>query len=123
LVGTWKRKDRTPLVTSSDGYATGLITYVLQQAGVSRDNVHVSSGLLWLGRNQTWWSGDWKAYSLNKRRLNPFANPAGFMDDAATAYAVLALTQAALQPQANVQRAASTSHVLLVQNYGEIIEK
>ncbi|MFZ0336309.1 MAG: hypothetical protein WAN10_11120 [Candidatus Acidiferrales bacterium] len=111
LVGTWKRKDRTPLVVSSDGYATGLITYVLQQAGVSRDNVHVSSGLLWLARNQTWWNGDWKAYSLNKRRLNPFANPAGFMDDAATAYAVLALTQADLQPQANGQRAASASHV------------
>jgi squalene-hopene/tetraprenyl-beta-curcumene cyclase len=115
LVGTWKRKDRTPLVTSSDGYATGLVTYVLQQAGVSCNNVHASAGLLWLARNQTWWNGDWKAYSLNKRRLNPFANPAGFMDDAATAYAVLALTQANLQPQANVQRAASASHVQQVQ--------
>jgi squalene-hopene/tetraprenyl-beta-curcumene cyclase len=93
LVGGWKRKDKTPLVTRSDGYATGLITYVLQQAGLPRDNVHVKDGLSWLVQNQSW-GGHWEAYSLNKRRLNPFSNASGFMDDAATAYAVLALTEA-----------------------------
>lgn len=123
LVGTWKRKDGTPLVASSDGYATGLITFALQQAGVSRDDVHVSAGLLWLARNQTWWNGDWKASSLNKRRLNPFANPTSFMDDAATAYAVLALTQADLQSHADIQHATSDGHVQLVQKDDEGIVK
>lgn len=124
LVGTWKRKDRTPLVTSSDGYATGLITHVLQQAGVSRDDVHVSTGLSWLARNQIWWNGNWKGYSLNKRRLNPFANPASFMDDAATAYAVLALTEADTQrragpmPHTDIQRAASAGPAQLLPGKG-----
>ncbi|MGB6875847.1 MAG: hypothetical protein WBD87_07405 [Candidatus Acidiferrales bacterium] len=105
LVGTWKRKDRTPLVMRSDGYATGFITYVLQQAGLSRDNHHVKDGLSWLIRNQNW-SGHWEAYSLNKRRLNPFSNVSDFMDDAATAYAVLALTEAdAKRESAKAQRA------------------
>jgi squalene-hopene/tetraprenyl-beta-curcumene cyclase len=94
LVGSWKRRDGTPLVLKSDGYATGFITYVLQGAGMPRDDVHVKRGLAWLVQNQTWWGGHWSAYSLNVRRRDPFSNVSGFMDDAATAYAVLALTQA-----------------------------
>jgi squalene-hopene/tetraprenyl-beta-curcumene cyclase len=94
LVGDWKRSDESPLVMESDGYATGLITFALLQAGVSRDNPHVEQGLSWLTRNQGMWGGHWSGYSLNKRRHNPFSYVARFMDDAATAYAVLALTQA-----------------------------
>ncbi|MHB8540556.1 MAG: prenyltransferase/squalene oxidase repeat-containing protein [Candidatus Acidiferrales bacterium] len=92
LIGTWERRDGTSLVMKSDGYATGLITYVLQEVGVSRDNVHLKDGLSWLMRNQSDWNGHWSAYSLNERRHDPFSNVARFMDDAATAYAVLALT-------------------------------
>ena len=99
LVGTWKRKDNTQLVAKSDGYATGLIVYALEGTGLSRDNIHVKDGLDWLVQNQRW-SGRWDAYSLNKRRMNPFTNPSGFMDDAATAYAVLALTRAQAKPGA-----------------------
>jgi len=94
LVGSWKREDGTPQVLKSDGYATGFITYVLQGAGMSSDDVHVKQGLSWLVQNQSWWSGRWSAYSLNRRRHDPFSNVSQFMDDAATAYAVLALTQA-----------------------------
>lgn len=97
LVGTWKRHDKTALVARSDGYATGLVTYVLQQVGLGRDEPHVKGGLHWLVQNQRW-GGQWSAYSLNKRRLNPFSIPSSFMDDAATAYAVLALTEAGAQP-------------------------
>ncbi len=93
LVGTWRRRDGTPLVMRSDGYASGLITYVLEQVGIPRDNMHVKESLSWLARNRTWWGGHWEAYSLNKRHHNLFSNISGFMDDAATAYAVLALTQ------------------------------
>jgi len=94
LVGDWKRSDETPLVMESDGYATGLITYALLEAGVARDNPQVEQGVSWLMRNQGMWGGHWSGYSLNKRRHNPFSYVARFMDDAATAYAVLALNEA-----------------------------
>src|SRR5262245_9397064 len=91
LVGTWKRRDGTPLDSRSDGYATGLITFVLQQAGVSREQAQVQRGLAWLMQNQDKTSGHWPASSLNKNR--DFTSLAGpFMSDAATAYAVLALS-------------------------------
>lgn len=98
LVGTWKRRDGTGLVGKSDGYATGLITYVLPQAGVSRDNVHLRAGLSWLARNQAWRDGHWEGYSLNQWHYDVFPVGDHFMNDAATAYAVLALTQAESGP-------------------------
>jgi squalene-hopene/tetraprenyl-beta-curcumene cyclase len=94
LIGNWKRTDGTPLVFESDGYATGLITYVLQEAGVPRGDIHLERGLNWLANNQSWWNGHWSAYSLNRRRHDPFSNVSQFMNDAATAYAAMALTQA-----------------------------
>ena len=92
LVGTWERDDRTPLVKKSDGLATGLVTYVLELADLPPSDVHLRDGLSWLRRNQAWWGG-WRSYSLNRSRGNPTSNTYYFMDDAATAYAALALTQ------------------------------
>src|SRR5262249_23355292 len=90
LVGPWKRRDDTPLDAGSDGYATGLITFVLHQAGISRQQAHLQRGLVWLKQNQDKASGRWSASSLNKSR--DFTSLAGpFMSDAATAFAVLAL--------------------------------
>ena len=92
LVGNWKRKDDTPLETASDGYATGLITLALLDAGVPRTQQQVKSGLEWLDANQRKAEGFWPAYSVNKRR-DQTSDIGRFMSDAATAYAVLALTQ------------------------------
>ena len=89
-LGTWARRDETPVATKSDGYATGLVTLALQQAGLARDHAAVAGGLDWLARNQDP-DGSWPASSLN-RKHDPGSDRGRFMRDAATAYAVLALT-------------------------------
>jgi hypothetical protein len=93
FVGAWKRKDDTPLETRSDGYATGVVTFVLLQAGMMRDQPQLNRGLAWLMQNQNKTEGRWLAYSLNKQR-DVSSDVGRFMSDAATAYAVLALKRA-----------------------------
>jgi squalene-hopene/tetraprenyl-beta-curcumene cyclase len=95
LVGAWKRSDGTSLEAKSDGYATGLIVLALEEAGVPRDTDALIRGLAWLARNQDPTEGRWPGYSLNKHR-DPSTYTGHFMSDAATAYAVLALTQSNL---------------------------
>jgi squalene-hopene/tetraprenyl-beta-curcumene cyclase len=94
LVGEWKRSDGTPQETKSDGYATGFISFTLQQAGIPKDDAQLNRGLSWLANNQDKAGGFWLSYSLNKNEAHHMSpDTARFMNDAATAYAVLALTQ------------------------------
>jgi len=91
-LGPWTRIDGTSLDARSDGYATGLVSLALQRAGQSRDDPRVRRGLDWLARHQDVATGMWVASSVNKSR--DLATDVGkFMSDAATAYAVMALTQ------------------------------
>ncbi len=99
FVGDWNRHDGTPLETRSDGYATGIVSYVLEQAGMKSDRPDLRNALDWLVTNQDKTEGWWLAYSLNKQR--DLSSEVGrFMSDAATAFAVLAL-----------QNASSAAHV------------
>jgi squalene-hopene/tetraprenyl-beta-curcumene cyclase len=79
MIPGWKRHDNTPIDPASDGYAEG-------QAPLRR-------ALAWLNKNQIEPDGRWPAVSMNNNR--PVLSDTGlFMSDAATAYAVLALTNA-----------------------------
>jgi squalene-hopene/tetraprenyl-beta-curcumene cyclase len=90
-LGPWQRTDGSAQETHSDGYATGLATLALQQAGISPADPRIQKGLQWLVEHQDATTGGWRATSLNRQR-DPAADAARFMNDAATAYAVLALT-------------------------------
>jgi squalene-hopene/tetraprenyl-beta-curcumene cyclase len=91
-LASWSRADGTPQDSVSDGYATGLVLLALQRAGIgSRSDAHVRRGLEWLSHHQDTTTGAWFASSLNKKR-DPASDVGKFMIDAATAYAVLALT-------------------------------
>jgi squalene-hopene/tetraprenyl-beta-curcumene cyclase len=89
-LGAYRRVDKTPNDTRTDGYATALATLALQAAGVDRDEPRVAKGLDWLRAHQDRATGRWIAASLNKER-EPESDRGLFMSDAATAYAVLAL--------------------------------
>jgi squalene-hopene/tetraprenyl-beta-curcumene cyclase len=89
-LGTWIRNDHTAQETSSDGYATALVLQVLQTAGATKDDGKVARGLNWLRRNQTL-TGAWRSVSVVKKR-DAASHSGKFMSDAATAYAVLALS-------------------------------
>ena len=90
-IGSYKRIDNTQSDTRTDGYATALATLALQSAGVPASDPRVGKGLDWLRHNQDRSTGRWLAVSPNKER-DPQTDPAKFMSDAATAYAVLSLT-------------------------------
>jgi hypothetical protein len=95
-LGDFTRGEIKTPATTPDGYATGLILHVLQVAGLAQENPQISKGLIWLRENQDP-SGAWRAASVNKKRSPESTNPAKahvgkFMWDAATAYAVLALS-------------------------------
>jgi squalene-hopene/tetraprenyl-beta-curcumene cyclase len=94
MSGDWKRHDGTPQEAQSDGYATGLITFALQEAGIPQENAQLKNGLAWLAANQNRTEGFWLAYSLNNNEEHHISpGTARFMKDAATAYAVLALSE------------------------------
>jgi squalene-hopene/tetraprenyl-beta-curcumene cyclase len=90
-LGDWKRTDGTMLDSLSDGYATGLAAYALQRAGTANSETHLARALVWLAAHQDSATGKWTATSLNRRR-DPATPAANFMSDAATGFAILALT-------------------------------
>ncbi len=89
-LGKWTRSDGTAQETTSDGYATGLVLHVLQTVGVPKGDANVAKGLAWLKTHQAA-TGAWRTVSVNKKR-DPNSHSGKFMSDAATAFAVLALS-------------------------------
>jgi squalene-hopene/tetraprenyl-beta-curcumene cyclase len=84
-LGDWKRHNgkANQKQAPSDGYATGLVIYVLRQGGVAATEEPMRRGVKWLETNQRT-SGRWFTRSVN-------ADRAHYITHAGTAYAVLAL--------------------------------
>ena len=94
-------KPDVALLSKSDGYATGLIAYALQEAGLPADRPSLKLATHWLEANQKECQIDqshwkcWRTYSLNydTEHGGDHGKALGrmFMSDAATAFAALAL--------------------------------
>ena len=84
-LGSWKRLNGRPQEQDapSDGYATGLVLYVLRQSGVAAAEKSVQRGVGWLKVNQRE-SGRWFTRSLNRDGRH-------YISNAGTAFAILAL--------------------------------
>jgi squalene-hopene/tetraprenyl-beta-curcumene cyclase len=84
-LGDWVGYDERPNDRNapSDGYATGLVVYILRQAGVPANDEAIQKGIAWLRSNQRE-SGRWFTKSINTDRYH-------YITHAGTAYAVLAL--------------------------------
>jgi len=112
-LGPWRWSKSTPpsapsgntnvtLLTKSDGYATGLIAYVLRQAGLPAEDPALKRAVDWLEANQQEWQVEqqrwkcWRTPSLNhdREKGGAAADPwkSMVMSDLATAFAVLALS-------------------------------
>ena len=63
---------------------------MLQLAGKAKADGRIAKGLAWLQANQQP-TGEWRAASLNKQR-DPTTHVGKFMTDAATGFAILALS-------------------------------
>jgi squalene-hopene/tetraprenyl-beta-curcumene cyclase len=90
-LGPWREHPGAPRVEGSSAYATGLAAFTLQRAGVRPSNAALQRALAWLRARQNPQGGYWDAVSMNKA-YDPESIPAHFMREAATAFAVLALT-------------------------------
>jgi len=89
-LGPWRPHPEAPPSEGSNSYATAYAAFILQQAGMSRSDKAVARALDWLRAHQDRESGSWAADSLNSRH-EPDSMQFRFMQDAATAFASLAL--------------------------------
>ena len=91
-LGPWMAHADAPPRVGSGNYATAFTTYVLQQAGVPASTPALVRARTLVSGRQDPATGAWPDVSMNKRR------PAGsmeslFMQDAATAFAAMALLE------------------------------
>jgi squalene-hopene/tetraprenyl-beta-curcumene cyclase len=90
LLGPWRdRSDAPDVPAGSSAYATAWTVSMLERAGVKDERIE--HGRRWLRQNQSP-EGYWEAVSMNKK-YEPGSMQQLFMRDAATAWAVLALTE------------------------------
>ena len=91
--GNWQSHGKYPEGVS-DGYATGLVVLALKHAGVGMDDPKLKQGIAWLESRQK--DGTWPVSYPNRPR-DPQSDIGKFMRDAATSFAILALTEPAVR--------------------------
>jgi hypothetical protein len=96
-LGPWQAHPNAPPAAPVDCYATALAAFTLEQAGVPPSNARMTRALAWLRSHQDPKGGYWPALSMNKR-YEPGSMQVLFMQDAATAFAALALIGAEQPP-------------------------
>jgi len=89
-LGAWKQRPDAPRATGSNSYATAVVAFTLQQAGIRRSDGEISRALAWLKSRQDPQTGAWAADSMNHHH-EAGSMPALFMSDAATGFATMAL--------------------------------
>jgi hypothetical protein len=94
-LGPWTEHAEAPSSEGSNGYATALTAFVLTTAGVPQSR-NLARAMTWLRSHQNRDGGYWHADSMNKRYLSGSMEE-GFMRDAATAFASMALANAAVK--------------------------
>lgn len=96
-VGPWHPRKGVPVSKGSNSYATGLVASVLEALletqEVDAADARLARAETWLESHQDPKAGYWDADSMNKP-YPPGSIEASFMRDAATAFAVLALSEA-----------------------------
>src|SRR5262249_25336312 len=89
-LGPWHVHADAPQASGSRAYATAFVAHALKQANVAPSDPHRIRAQAWLRSHQDTHSGAWPDVSMNKhRQLGSMEE--SFMQDAATAFAVLAL--------------------------------
>ena len=91
-LGPWMAHPDAPPRSGSGNYATAFTTFVLQAAGVPASTPALVRARAWLSGRQDPATGAWPDVSMNKRRPEG-SMEALFMQDAATAFASMALLE------------------------------
>jgi squalene-hopene/tetraprenyl-beta-curcumene cyclase len=89
-LGPWTERPSKPESIGSNAYGTGLVVFALQQAGAACNDPRLERAKAWLRSRQNPQTGAWPSPSMNKQYPQTSLQ-IGFMDDAATSFAVLAL--------------------------------
>jgi hypothetical protein len=89
-LGPWQRRTEAPPDEGSNAYATAYVAFIMRQAGIGASDGRLARALEWLRARQDRQYGFWAAASMNKR-YEPNSMQIRFTQDAATAFAVLAL--------------------------------
>jgi hypothetical protein len=89
-LGPWMTHPDAPPSSGTHAYATAFTTVALLRGGVSASDPRLAKALTWLQTHQDPGTGAWAAVSMNKRYPDG-SMESRFMQDAATAFASLAL--------------------------------
>jgi squalene-hopene/tetraprenyl-beta-curcumene cyclase len=92
-LGPWMMHADAPPSSGINAYATAFTTVALLRGGVPASDPKLAKALTWLQSHQDMTSGAWAATSMNKRYPEG-SMESRFMQDAATAFASLALIEA-----------------------------